>query len=154
MDFTWNETDGYAIGFNHKHTVGTGPSPADVMSPAGHVNSSELRKSGQQQFYRDNLTVTTLSEGNTYIITIADWDAITKIHTEYLSIDSLNTQYQKLAKQYLIKNDSADKLLASEYALVKLFGSAVNLYKKASGTSYFVPYTVNKSNTIIQTPCK
>ena len=52
------------------------------------------------------------------------------------------------------KNYTDNKLLASEYALMKLFGSAVNLYKKASGTSYFVPYTVNKSNTIIQTPCK
>lgn len=154
MDFTWNETDGYAIGFSHKHTVGTGPSPGDVMGPFFFAYEPELTKSGQQQFFKDNLTVTTLSDGNIYVLTIADWGALENINKSN-SLDGLNEQYQKFAEKfYYGNNETTSAMQNSEYALMKLFGSAINLYKKEVGATNFTPYKIDINDNVIKNPCK
>ena len=154
INFTWNDTDGYTIGFNHKHTIGTAPSPGDVMSPFTFAYNPVLIRSGQQQFYKDNLTVTTLTDGNVYQITIADWDAIKDIYDKN-SIDELNKEYQRLGEMYADANNGGTSAMQnSEYALMKLFGSAINLYKREEGAVNFVPYTINKYDNIAKNPCK
>jgi hypothetical protein len=154
INFTWNDTDGYTIGFNHKHTIGTAPSPGDVMSPFTFAYNPVLIRSGQQQFYKDNLTVTTLTDGNVYQITIADWDAIKDIYDKN-SIDELNKEYQRLGEMYADANNGGTSAMQnSEYALMKLFGSAINIYKREEGAVYFVPYTINKYDNIAKNPCK
>lgn len=154
MDFTWNDTDGYTIGFSHKHTVGTAPSPGDVMSPFTFAYNPALIRSGQQQFYKDNLTVTTLTDGNVYQITIADWDAIKDIYDKN-SIDELNAEYQKFAEKfYYGNNETTSAMQNSEYALMKMFGSAINLYKKELGATNFTPYKIDINDNVIKNPCK
>ena len=72
--FTWNVSEGFTIGFNHKHTNGTGPSPADIMTPYEFSARPALISSGQQQYYKDNVTIGTISGSNYYKMTIADWE--------------------------------------------------------------------------------
>jgi hypothetical protein len=124
------------------------------MSPFTFAYNPVLIRSGQQQFYKDNLTVTTLTDGNVYQITIADWDAIKDIYDKN-SIDELNKEYQRLGEMYADANNGGTSAMQnSEYALMKLFGSAINLYKREEGAVNFVPYTINKYDNIAKNPCK
>jgi hypothetical protein len=124
-----------------------------VISPFTFAYKGAVINSGHQQFYKDNLTVTTLSEGNTYVITIADWEGVKNIYEKY-TVNELNIEYRKLAEEYFEANNRTTSAMQnSEYALMKQFGSTINLYKKEVGSTNYVPLRINNFESIAKNPC-
>lgn len=111
--FNWNVSEGFTIGFNHKHTNGTGPSLSNIMTPHEFSARPSLISSGQQQYYKDNVTIGTISGSNYYKITIADWGAVGTINSNNTA-SQLIAQYQGYAQDYLNNNNGATVASQSE----------------------------------------
>lgn len=145
--FSWNDVEGHTIGFNHKHTNGTGPSPADIMTPYEFSARTALINSGQQDYYKDNMTVNTISGNNNYKMTIRDWGAVATIYGDNTAAE-LITKYQNYAQDYLDNNPNATLAARTEYAMIKIFGSSINFYKKNSSTGKYEPYKIDSNGDL------
>jgi hypothetical protein len=148
--FKWNSTDGYTVGSSHGHPAGMAPSPADVIWMYQNMANSELIASGNMQFYKDNVSITAVTTNATYVVTVRDWTAL---QTVFQSSGTLNADYLDYASDYLNTHSTATNIEASEYALMTLFGGAINFYKAPSNSTNFEPLEINSSNAVSNKPC-
>lgn len=65
----------------------------------------------------------------------------------------LIAQYQGYAQDYLNNNNGATVASQSEYALMKIFGSAINFFKKDPSTGKYEPYKVDANGNIQKIVC-
>ena len=148
-EFTWNDVDGYTIGFMHDHPGGTAPSPDDVLEMRTHLTGPVFNNVPNvyyaRQFYEANVSVTVITTAKTYVVTINDWAAIQPLFDQYESDPTtFDNNYQALATQFG----------SSEMALLKIFGNTINVYTAAPGSTDFKPLTLNAAGTGVMTlPC-
>lgn len=155
--FTWNATDGYSIGATHGHPGGSAPSPADIIWAARNVSSPSLIAGGTTAVntYKASVSVTTLTQASTYVVTVKDWAALQALLTAYdANPTQANANYVQAGQDYLNGNPfTATNETASAYAALKLYGSAVNIYKAATGTNTFSPIALNSVDVVDAKPC-
>jgi len=152
--FSWNNSTGFTIGVDHGHPGGFSPSPADVVWGAGNLNSSQFSQNPQFpgggyadiDFYKTHFSLTTTTETGTYIMTVKDWGALSTAYDYFQTHqDALNLQYQ-----ILTQDDDGN----SDYAILAMYGNAVNLFKAPAGSADFQQIVVNSTNNgTINQPC-
>ncbi|HTD98564.1 MAG TPA: hypothetical protein VK668_04735 [Mucilaginibacter sp.] len=146
FNLTWNSTNGYTIGMAHSHPGGSAPSPADVFIMIDNlITNQQLRTSGATaiNFYKKNVSLTVITSISTYIVTIKNWDAF---QASYSTYSDNNAAFEANYINTAATNQS------TEYALLSIFGSAINLYKASPGSTNFIPLTIN-NNQVIALPC-
>ena len=86
---------------------------------------------------------------------IKDWTALATLYNTYKSNPSAaNTAWQNEGSAYMQANSSASYGEVTSYASVKLYGNAVTILKKDSGTTKLVPLKIDSSNNkIVKNPC-
>lgn len=152
--FSWNNLTGFTIGVNHGHPAGTAPSPADVVWGAGNLNSSQFSTNPQFpgggyadiDFYKTHYSLTVTTSSGNYIMTVKDWNTLSSDYTFYQTHqDAVNLQFQITAQD---AGGNAD------FALLSMYGNAVNLFKAPAGTNNYQPISVNSTNNGTATnPC-
>jgi len=156
--FTWNQTDGFTIGFSHGHPGGTGPSPADVFILVAYLNSGmNGQQEAQRNFYKENASVTTMTQNGSYIVRITDWPAVQSIISSSFSTAPqkamFNASYQTKAITYLTNNPSSNVGDAGTFALLNLLPNAITVFRAPVNSSSYVPLMINTSNEITVKPC-
>jgi hypothetical protein len=135
MNFTWSSTQGYTIGDTHTHPAGSAPSPADVFGMIKNLTAVENSNVGVD-FYKANVSVTVISAGNKYVVTVKDWSLLKTAYTLYSeNQDAYNRDYARLAAESG----------GSESALLKKIGNAINLFKENS-TGKYEPREIGADN--------
>jgi hypothetical protein len=160
-NFTWDSTNGYTIGVSHGHPLGGAPSPADLIYAYGKLNDPNLVAGGQVaiDYFKANFSITVVATKNgitdTYVVKIKDWTALATLYNTYKSNPSAaNTAWQNEGSAYMQANSSASYGEVTSYASVKLYGNAVTILKKDSGTTKLVPLKIDSSNNkIVKNPC-
>jgi hypothetical protein len=145
--FSWDPTGGYTIGVTHAHPGGTAPSPADAVWAFSNLSNPNLANASIQEigYYMQNIAITTETSNSTYIITIKDWTALKTMYDNYNSNPSgANAAYVSTA---------ASHSGSAEYALLSLYGNAINLYKAPAGSTAFVPLMLDTNGNIANKPC-
>jgi hypothetical protein len=149
--FTWNNTNGYTVGFSHGHPGGTGPSPNDVFSLVYNLSEQSLINAGttSMQFYESNAEVNTETTTGNYIVTISSWTAMqNSLNTSFSTSaqqTTFNNNYITYGLDYLTNNPSATDGDAAAYALMMLFPGAINIYYAQPGSTTYAPLTINTS---------
>jgi len=159
-NFTWNSTDGYTIGTAHGHNPPSAPSPADVILMMTDYN---LVPGSDQQFYKDNVSETIISNSNTYVVNPGSWTSFETVYEKYLAnayYDSngqlqnhLNDQYVIDAAQYMHDHPGSTLEDATIYALLKLFGDAIDLFKAPFGSTNFQVLRFDANGNVTITSC-
>jgi hypothetical protein len=161
--FTWDSTAGYTIGSSHGHPGQSAPSPDDVFWMIGNLSNSSLVNAGTSaiQFYRNNASITVVTQSNTYVVTVNDWG---KLQTEFTKfnaspvdptthLNSYDQNYVDLGLNYEKTNQGSTDADAGLYALMAIFGSAINIYKAPTGSTNYVPVTLNTTGQVAQKQC-
>ena len=144
--FNWNSTKGYTIGDVHTHALGSAPSPADIFGMVKNLNSTELQNAGTSDvdFYKRNVSITVLTAGGNYVVTVKDWSLLTAAYNTYLN-----------DKTTYINNYAA--LMAqpggSEKAILGLLGNAINLYKSNSDGTNIKPLVLGSDGEVANFNC-
>lgn len=145
-NFSWNATDGYNIGASHGHPGGSAPSPADAFWPLHNLNHPDLiaAGAGATQFYKDHVSITANTSNGTYVVTVQDWNALQTLYNQYSANPAaFNSNYVTVAQN----NGNS-----TEYALLSIFGNAINLYKAPPGSNNFEPRHIN-GGSVANKPC-
>jgi hypothetical protein len=144
-NFTWNSTNGYTINISHEHPGGNAPSPTDVFQLINNSVNKDLKAAGASalDYYKKNASMTVITTDATYVVTIADYNALAALSTSQ-SLASFNLEYQEVAGNHLG---------STEYALLSIFKGSINLYKASGNGTDFSPITINANGSIINTPC-
>lgn len=152
--FTWNAKEGYTVGATHGHPSNSAPSPADALWGSKYVNQIPI-DAGQRDLYTDYYQLVTITDHSMYVFTIKDVQAWVDLGVQFdKDRIGFNDRYQKLAAQYLRLNFTTNKIAAGEWALLKMVGNAVNLYKssRTGVNADFKPLTIDGKN-VKEDPC-
>ncbi|SDM70676.1 hypothetical protein SAMN05421813_12047 [Daejeonella rubra] len=151
--FKWDSTDGYTIGVTHAHPGGGAPSPKDVFwmleQVAGYYGPLFNASAADKKFFKDNASITVVTENVSYVVTVRDWVALEQL---YHDNTATNENYELAALEYYSNNPFDSYANVTAYALLTLFGSSINLYHAGAGSTYFMPINVYNS-TVSNTPC-
>jgi hypothetical protein len=145
--FTWNPTSGYTIGISHYHPDGTAPSPDDIFVLMGNLlNNKDLSASpAGQTYYKSHVSVTAITNGTTYVVTINNWATLQTLYNQYIvNTDQYDTKYLSNVK---INNGSY------EYTLLSTFGDAINLYTAPNNSAIYTPVATNSSKSVSNVVC-
>ena len=94
------------------------------------------------QFYKQNVSSTVVTSGQSYIVMVSNWDTLNNLYGIYLaSPATFDANLISLGQQL----GSYDK------ALLQTFAGAINVYSN-SGSSSFYPIALDSNNNFI-TPC-
>src|SRR6185503_484789 len=99
-NFTWDSKNGYTININHDHPAGDAPSPGDVFTLIADMSNTNFRNAGATalNYYIKNASVTVVTKTATYIVTIANYDALKALSIEYnLNVAQFNKNYDETA---------------------------------------------------------
>jgi hypothetical protein len=159
---TWDSTNGFTIGTSHDHPGGSAPSPDDVFSMLNIFSNADFGKGGAaaSQFYQKNASITVLTANSTFVVTVTNWNALNQLAQDYFADkQSFDDRYKDFEDAYL-KNTPSSSILspsdATEYALKRVFGNIINLYKAPKGSNTFTPRTISSSSgnsLIANLPC-
>ncbi|WP_203235083.1 hypothetical protein, partial [Mucilaginibacter terrigena] len=150
-NFTWNSTSGYTIGASHRHPAGNAPSPSDVLALVNNLSNPQLVSAGitAKAFYKANAYRTILTSSTTYIITVNDWEKLQNYQTH---ADELDDIFIDIAVQYQVDNNVSQNI-ATEYALAKLFGDAINVFKAPNSSINFAVAGIDQDGKLILISC-
>ena len=88
-----------------------------------------------------------MPDGTAYVVSINDWAAPTALHNTYNANPTIfNQNFQQDGSTYLSNNNSTDAGLAGSWALLVRFGSSINIYKSAPGSTSLEPLRINPTN--------
>lgn len=154
--FNWNSIDGYTVGWSHGHPGNSAPSPDDIFTMMYHLSDPELVAAGSSaiKFYRDNVSVTTITKDGNYVVTVKDWGkfqtAFDRFRDDPFGFDD---DYVNIASQYL---DTHPVLtgVGGAYAIMKLFGDAINIFYTPPNYGTYDPMKIDSYDTVINNPCK
>lgn len=155
--FSWNGISGYTIGASHGHPGNSAPSPADALWAYSNINRPELINSNGLEFYKNNVNVTIVTDYGNFVVTIKDWSALGKHYNTYYydansELAGIAT-FAQLAQSYNYNNPGALNPDKTAYALMKMYGDAINLYKAYPGSTTFQPLQLNSQDQITTMPC-
>jgi hypothetical protein len=147
-NFTWNSTDGYSLGNSHGHPGGTPPDPDDIFKLVYNlINSPDLKNAGTTavQFYQSHAVIMIPGSNGNYAVTISDWAGLAALYNNFI------TNRTAFDNNYLTLANGSGSL---EYALMSVFGSSINLYKSAAGSTNFEPLMLDTTNQVsVVKPC-
>lgn len=144
--FTWNSTDGYTVGSSHLHPGGSAPSPDDIFTLIDNLSNPQLATSGASNiaFYKNNASITTVTKAGNYVVTINNWGTLnTLFQTFKKNPEAFDNNYQ----------DIATNKLSTEYALLTIFGNAINVYKAPANSTTYSPITINAAGKVAKLNC-
>jgi len=144
-NFTWDSANGYTINISHEHPGGDAPSPGDVFNLLTNSWNKNLQAAGPAalNYYLNNASITTVTTNATYIITITNYSELVKLYDQK-SPASWDTEYQETGN-----NHSG----STEYALLSLFGNAINVFKANANGTVFSVLTFDKNGNLTLTTC-
>jgi len=149
---TWDSTNGFTIGTSHDHPGGSAPSPDDVFSMLNMFSNPDFAAAGAtaSQFYQKNAFITVLTANSTFVVTVNNWNALNQLAQDYFADKAaFQKRYQDIGNKYVDQTPASMILSPSdpgEYALKKVFGSIINLYKAPKGSNTFTPRTISSSS--------
>jgi hypothetical protein len=152
--FNWNSTDGYTVGWSRGHPGNSAPSPDDIFTMIIHLSDPDLVAacSSSIKFYRDNVSVTTITKEANYIVTVKDWGKFQTLYERFQDDPfGFDDDYVNTASQYL----DTHGVLTGEggaYSIMKLFGDAVNVFYTFSDTNY-TPMMIDSNGNAVVNPC-
>jgi hypothetical protein len=144
-NFSWNATNGYTIGDVHTHPLNSAPSPADIFGMVKNLNNTTLQNSGAADitFYKQNVSITVLTPGGNYVVTVKDWTQLSAAYATYTNdITAYNTNYAALMSQPG----------GSIKAILGLLGNAINLYKSDSN-NVMKPMVLGSDGNVAEFNC-
>ncbi|MBD1383765.1 hypothetical protein IDJ75_00625 [Mucilaginibacter rigui] len=155
--FTWNSTDGYTVGSAHKHPGGNAPSPDDVFLIFQNLLNPALTSTGASNinFYKQNAYATVITSTATYVITVnsTGWGQLGSLYANFDNDpDGFDNNYLSIARDYKIANN-VDDATATAYALNKIFGDAINMYKAPAGTTSYAIAGIDQDGKLVVVPC-
>jgi len=156
--FHWDSTNGYTIGWSHGHPGNSAPSPDDVFGMANVLLL--LRQSGASQkdvqFYQNNVSTTVVTKTGNYVVTVNDWNKLQGIYNNFsssqISKDSFDDSYNLLTTTYSDDNN-VPQAERQTYALLKTFGSSINVYKVSAGSTNYEPLTLSGADKVVTVGC-
>jgi hypothetical protein len=145
--WSWDATNGYTIGFTHSHPDGTGPSPDDIFDVITLLNKYVVPTNNPVavNFYEQNVSLTVVTVTQTYVVTVNDWSALLGCYNSYNKDPA--TFVAGMAS-------NVNNVSGYEAALLKTFGSSINVFSNAGETNdhTFHPLsynpTTNTSNKV------
>lgn len=152
--FSWDAKAGYTVGSTHGHPSNSAPSPADAMWGAGFVNQIPA-DGGQRDLYTNYYQMYTITDHSIYVLTVKDVQAWVDLGAQFnKDRPGFNDKYQYWAEYYMTENSSTNQIAAGEYALLKMFEKAVNLYKsgRTAASFDFKPLKIEGQN-VTEDPC-
>ena len=153
--FTWNSTDGYTIGSAHRHPGGSAPSPDDVFSLMDNLTNPLLTNAGASSIsaYKKNAYITVTTSTGTFVVTVNNWGTLASLYGTFNNDPtSFDTNYQNIAGDY--RNlTGVDDGTATAYALNKIFGDAISMYKAPLGTTNYAIAGIDANGNLILVPC-
>ena len=144
-NFSWNATNGYTIGDVHTHPLGSAPSPADIFGMVKNLNNTALQNAGAADitFYKQNVSITVLTSGGNYVVTVKDWTQLSATYATYKNdITAYNENYALLMSQPG----------GSTQAILGLLGNAINLYKSDSN-NVMKPMVLGSDGNVTEFNC-
>ena len=146
---SWNETQGYSIGFIHNHPNGGAPSPSDIFVPAQRIvglATVDSKFSDQQIIdYIRNYSSIIVSGEYVYTVTIKDpffFALAQDVFVEQREPEIMekkrkveNARFTKKIEKYLTNTDGTkeDVQKAGDAALLELYGKIINISKQKIG---------------------
>jgi len=146
-NFTWDSVNGYTINISHAHPAGDAPSPADVFQLIINMNNTNFKLAGAAaaNYYKNNASITTVTTAGTYVVTIANFDALQSLANQYNNDPAaFNQNYTNVANA---------NGFSTEYALLSIFGSAINVFKASPNSSTFLNMSFDANGDIQLTNC-
>ncbi|MBP3943864.1 hypothetical protein J5U18_09845 [Sphingobacteriaceae bacterium WQ 2009] len=153
---TWDSTYGYVIGVTHTHPQNSPPSASDIFRFSQWINQIP---NGDQDLFATYFTSTIITNSSVYVITIKDKDQFKKLLTNKTE-QQLKDEYVNKAKNYqeeiLKSSDPWAQRESQEYALLKIFGASVTIYKSKNQENLdFKPLVFNNTNKpIVKSDCQ
>ncbi|WP_449435680.1 hypothetical protein [Pedobacter steynii] len=144
-NFSLNSTEGYSVGASHGHPAGSGPSPKDVMQIAYQSKDAELVAAGSTAVskYKAMASATTMTVNGNYVITAKDWPALCAFQTAFDADENgANDDFVDEALTYQAAHPTVTDHEATVYAIIKIYGSAINVYKASPGSTTYTPLTI------------
>ncbi|WP_449435678.1 hypothetical protein [Pedobacter steynii] len=149
-------TDGYWVGASHGHPAGMGPSPADAVWLARPMTDTELTGAGSTAVnkYKAMASATVMTTTGSYVITVKDWPKLVTALTNYDSNENaVKLDFQTKGNDYLAANPTKTPQEASVFALLKLYGDVLNVYKADAGSTTYRPLKLDSSNRVADLAC-
>jgi hypothetical protein len=155
--FSWDANSGYNIGSSHWHPGGTGPSPDDVftmianLTNTNNTSTNKLIASGANaiKFYKSNVSVTVETSTTNYVVTVNNWGSLQTLYTEYQNSYNATTHDYGFDQDFI--NAAASHSNSYTYALLSIFGDAINLYTAPAGSTTYTPVAINTTNSTVST---
>jgi len=119
-----------------------------------------LRQSGASQkdvqFYQNNVSTTVVTKTGNYVVTVNDWNKLQGIYNNFsssqISKDSFDDSYNLLTTTYSDDNN-VPQAERQTYALLKTFGSSINVYKVSAGSTNYEPLTLSGADKVVTVGC-
>ena len=154
--FTWDPSRGYVIGHMHNHPQGNAPNPSDVMNGVNLAQMSNMPGISYEEvnLYTKNFAAVVVTSSYVYTVTIKDADAYKAAQSNFDQVAD-NQTWLNLAINYKNTNPSATDQEAGEYALLSMYGNAINLTKQnVNSTNSNEALNLNVSNKVTTNdPC-
>jgi len=154
--FTWDPSRGYVIGHMHNHPQGNAPNPSDVMNGVNLAQMGSMPGISFEEvnLYTDNFAAVVVTSNYVYTVTIKNADAYKAFQNNF-DQSSANQTWQNLANNYYTNTAGATIQEAGEYALLSMYGNAINLTRQnVNSTSSNMQLDINGSNKVTSTnPC-
>lgn len=127
------------INITHSHPEDGGPSPDDMLYAYEALQNPDLQAAGQDaiNYFKENFSITVVTESGTYAIKVYDWDTLQQLHTAYYSdVTAGKAAWQAEVTSHSGNLEYSD---ATAHASVKLYGNAVTILKADKGKTNFKP---------------
>lgn len=140
----------------HNHPTDNAPNPSDIMNG---VNLSQMSSMpgigyGEVELYTKNFAAVIVTSSYVYTVTIKNAAAYKAAQSNFnQAVD--NKTWLSDANTYLSNNSGATPQEAGEYALLKMYGNAINLTKQdINSTNSNEALNINVSNKVTTNdPC-
>lgn len=153
---TWNDPNGFTVGVTHTHPNNSPPSASDIYRASQWINQIPP---GDTDLFATYFTMTVITKGNVYVMTIKDKDKFMNLLNNKTE-QTLDQEYKNYAEQYqnvIVQNNAQwAQRESQEYALLKVFGDAVTIYKSKNQENLdFKPLVFNNANKpIVKSDCQ
>lgn len=153
---TWNDSNGFTVGVTHTHPNNSPPSASDIYRASQWINQIPP---SDTDLFATYFTMTVITKGNVYVMTIKDKDKFMNLLNNKTE-QTLDQEYKNYAEQYqnvIVQNNAQwAQRESQEYALLKVFGDAVTIYKSKNQENLdFKPLVFNNANKpIVKSDCQ
>lgn len=145
-----------SVGVTHTHPNNSPPSASDIYRASHWINQIPL---GDADLFATYFTMTVITSGNVYVMTIKDKDKFMNLlnnKTEQEFEDEYKKESIEYQRDIAGSNDNWAVKESQEYALLKVFGDAVTIYKSKNQENLdFKPLVFNNTNKpVVKSDCQ